>query len=298
MPAKNEELFIAEAVDALINSNQSNWELIVVDDHSIDNTFRIVKDYADRFSNIRIERNKGQGKIEALNQGFEMSTANILKCIDADDLIDERLFQYILNEREVSCHDYYIVTSKLRKIGISRINPAFLHVSFKDCLKNLISLPRCCWSFTREIAEKIFPIPKELPFEDVWFSFMIKKYARQINYIPEPLYYYRQNEGQTYGGMLNYDKEIVKFRAKRILKVINYLENEPDKRLTDGLDVENLFDQMREFQTLLIEKDLTWGKIFSANLERNLRLKAILYRKLNWLVPTVQKAYWKLRNRR
>lgn len=295
MPAKNEEQFITDAIESIVRIGKTNWELIVIDDHSSDNTFDIISDYRQKHPNITVERNRGNGKVAGLNFGYALSSANIIKCIDADDLIDAKLFDYLSSENGVSCHDYFIVKSNLKMIGVSRINPFYLEADYKTCLKNLISIPRCAWSFTREIADKIFPIPDVLPFEDFWFSLIIKRYSDEIKYIPEPLYYYRQNSGQTYGGMLNYSEELIRFRAKRVIRVIDYLENEPDNRLTKGLNHNNLFDEIKTYYEILLEKKPTMSRIAASGLKGSLLVKAILLKKANWLFPLLQRIQWMLR---
>jgi glycosyltransferase involved in cell wall biosynthesis len=292
MPAKNEASFIADSINAITGSGYANWELIVIDDHSTDSTYAIVKEFERRYDNIRVEKNWGQGKVEGLNHGYGLASGAIIKCIDADDLIDASLFSHIDDERQASFHNYFIVTSRLKKIGTSRINPTFLKADFNICLKYLISIPRCSWSFTREIGDKIFPIPTQLPFEDIWFSLIIKRYAKSIRYIPDALYYYRQNENQTYGGMLNYSEDIVRFRAERLLKVINYLESEPDNRLTVQHETGQIFREIKQFYFLLSREELSVKDIFGSELKIELLLKVILYRKFGWLVPYVQRLNW------
>ena len=88
-------------------------------------------------------------------------------------------------------------------------------------LSNIVSIPKWSWSFNRRLGDILFPMPETLPFEDVWISFLIKKNANKIYSIKEPVYLYRQHSGQTFGGIINYSKDIVIFRAKRLLRLIN-----------------------------------------------------------------------------
>lgn len=297
MPAKNEAAFISDSIDAIINSIETNWELIVIDDHSTDGTFQIVKEYQKVYSNIRVEINNGNGKVEGLNYGYQLASGRIIKCIDADDLIDPGLFLYLNEDILVSCHDYYIVTSDLRKTGISRINPVFLNSSFLFCLENLLSIPRCSWSLSREIADKVFPIPTELPFEDIWFSLAIKRVARQIEYIPKPLYHYRQHENQTYGGMLNFSKKIVIFRAERMIKVISYLKSGQRNLLMEGLENRSLFNEIEKFYQILLKDKISIRQIVSSGLRMEYVLKAIAYKKLSKITPLLQRFLWAIRSR-
>ena len=47
MPAYNTEKYIAMSVDSVINQTYTNWEIVIVDDCSTDNTFEIASEYED-----------------------------------------------------------------------------------------------------------------------------------------------------------------------------------------------------------------------------------------------------------
>ena len=70
--------------------------------------------------------------------------------------------------------------------------------------------------------------------EDEWISFSIKKHSKSIQYIKKPLYLYRQHEGHDYGGILNYSLEKVSFRAKRLSKVLEIVN---EKLLQNKVDL-------------------------------------------------------------
>lgn len=177
MPAKNTERFIGEAIEPLLKVNNHDWELIIVEDHSEDRTFDIASDFARRDNRIKVYKNIGHGKVMGLNYGYSKTHGNIIKCIDSDDVIDIKFFDLIANLKEFDahCHDSIIVDDRLNILGKYNANTAILTNEYSAVLQKLISLPRWSWSFSREIAEKIFPMPEELPFEDVWFSLIIKK---------------------------------------------------------------------------------------------------------------------------
>jgi hypothetical protein len=52
--------------------------------------------------------------------------------------------------------------------------------------------------FKRQIALKVFPIPENLPNEDVWTSLHLKNFAKGIH-LPKPLYIYRIHKNNSYG---------------------------------------------------------------------------------------------------
>lgn len=84
MPVYNGEHFITEAIDSVLAQTLSDWELIVVDDGSTDETPEVLKRYVDpRILTIRQE-NKGEGG--ARNTGLDIAHGVFIGFLDADDL--------------------------------------------------------------------------------------------------------------------------------------------------------------------------------------------------------------------
>jgi len=86
MPAYNAEKYIREAIDSVINQTYTNWELIIVNDGSIDLTSELIKEIT--ISNPKIsyyyQQNGRQGK--ARNLGIQKSKGVFLAFLDADDI--------------------------------------------------------------------------------------------------------------------------------------------------------------------------------------------------------------------
>jgi glycosyltransferase involved in cell wall biosynthesis len=294
MPAKNVSLYVGWAVDCLCKADYKDWELVVIDDHSTDITYEILKQVEETDSRIKVFKNKGNGKVVGLNYGYSLTSGEIIKCIDADDALDAHFFDHIgtMHDFDAMCHDFYITTNDLKIIGHYAINKTFLQKDFIYCLKYLKAVPRCTWSFTREIGDRIFPMPTQLPFEDVWFSLVIKKYAHEILHLSEKLYYYRQHKNQTYGGILNFDSEVISFRANRMLRFIEVLQTEEARQLMpEGKNLDYL-KEIRFFYNLLASEKLTLRNILASDISKGLKLKLLLYRKFPIVAPLAVRLNW------
>jgi glycosyltransferase involved in cell wall biosynthesis len=299
MPAKNVSSYVSEAINGLLMAHYDDWELIVIEDHSTDDTLSILREMEEQDSRIRVFENKGIGKVAALNYGYTFSSGVFIKCIDADDVLSERFFDYIymMNDCDALCHNSYVTASDLTILGSYSVDKSILIKDFSYCLKNLKSLPRWTWSFTRSIGDRIFPMPTELPFEDVWFSLMIKKYAKRICHINDKLYYYRQHDNQAYGGVLNFSEQIVNFRARRMLKLIDVIKEEKTRQLMSGISDADFFDGIKNFYGLLARQTLNFIDIFKYEMPLEFRLKLIIYKKLSFLAPLIIRLKWFLDNK-
>ena len=247
MMAYNAEDYISEAIEELQKENIIDWELIIVEDFSDDNTYEIAKQYADRDDRITLVKNIAKGKVIGTNYGYSLTKGDIIKCIDSDDILKHEFFREyeILKKYDAHCHDALIVDEKLNLMGKYSANPKIINATYQEVLNNLISLPKWSWSFKREIANNIFPMPENLPFEDVWMSIAIKKYSKSIYHLNKPIYLYRQHSTNTYGGILNYNPEKVIFRANRLIKLTNIIENEQQYLL------ENIKEPFKEMKIYL-----------------------------------------------
>lgn len=85
VPAYNVENYIGEAIESVLEQTYKNWELIIIDDGSIDNTADIVKNYQiDKRIFYYYQQNSKQGK--ARNHALNKSKGEYIAFLDADDL--------------------------------------------------------------------------------------------------------------------------------------------------------------------------------------------------------------------
>src|SRR5687767_256133 len=83
IPARNEEERIGEVLQNILEQSYERFEVIVVDDHSADNTAEVVSRYA-HYENVRLVPNHGEGKKLALTTGIAISKGVIIVTTDAD----------------------------------------------------------------------------------------------------------------------------------------------------------------------------------------------------------------------
>ena len=83
MPAYNGEQYIRQAIESMLAQTCSNWELIIVDDGSTDNTAQIISSIKDQRIIYVYQENRGQAA--ALNRGLDLSTGEYVTTLDVDD---------------------------------------------------------------------------------------------------------------------------------------------------------------------------------------------------------------------
>ncbi len=86
-PFKNTSAFIAECLQSIIEQTYENWELVIVDDHSKDQSFEIVKTFAEKDRRIKLLKSPGNGIIDALRFALKNSTGSLITRMDSDDIM-------------------------------------------------------------------------------------------------------------------------------------------------------------------------------------------------------------------
>jgi hypothetical protein len=292
MPAKNASAFVEAAVLSAAAACGRDWELIIVDDHSTDPTAAICRELARRWTCVKVLPNEGEGKIRALNLAFRASAGGLVTTLDADDCLLPAFARSLAGggtEWTAMCRDYQVTDSRLRPVGVYHAGRRFFTWDFPAVLSGLVSLPRGCWTMTRDLAEKVFPIPEDLPFEDVWFSLVIKRFAAPIAHVRKPLYAYRQHAGQTYGGVLNHSPEVTMFRARRLARyaaVLPAYAGRLQTRIGSSLDGTRLY-----FETLA-RRGMSVGALLRAPLSIGQKASIFAFRRLWPLLSAAKRIQW------
>lgn len=88
MTVYNREKYIAQAIESVIASTYTNWELIILDDHSGDNSVTIARRYEKKDTRIKVYVNESNlGQFKNRNKIVDYASGIYLKYLDSDDLI-------------------------------------------------------------------------------------------------------------------------------------------------------------------------------------------------------------------
>ncbi|NET02468.1 MAG: glycosyltransferase family 2 protein [Sphaerospermopsis sp. SIO1G2] len=81
----NREKYLPHCIDSVVNQSFANWELLIVDDGSEDNTFSIVNPYLQTHKNIRYLKHQNRKLAYSKNVGIQASFSQYITFIDSDD---------------------------------------------------------------------------------------------------------------------------------------------------------------------------------------------------------------------
>ncbi len=119
MPAYNAEKYIEEAIQCILNQTYKNWELLITDDASTDQTLTIIQNYIIKDSRIKFYKNETNiGYLKTWNKLMEIAKGEFITFLDADDLCTfdriETLYQYLQNHPTIK-----IVGSNINIVDVS-----------------------------------------------------------------------------------------------------------------------------------------------------------------------------------
>ena len=151
-PMYNSENFIGETIKSVINQTYNNWEMIIIDDASSDNSIAIVENIINEESRIKlIKSNIDLGPAKARNMGIELASGRYISFLDSDDLwLPEKLEKQIIFMNEKQCALSYSSYQKIDYKGnyfgeviIKNLKPSYhdlLKTNHIGCLTAMIDL--------------------------------------------------------------------------------------------------------------------------------------------------------------
>ena len=91
IPARNAALYLRDSIDSILNQTFSDFEILIIDDNSTDNTLEIIRTYRD--DQLIVLKNPSKGLPAALNFGMKKAKGEFIARMDADDIANNTRLQ-------------------------------------------------------------------------------------------------------------------------------------------------------------------------------------------------------------
>lgn len=204
MTSYNRERYISNAIESVLASTYTNFELIIVDDVSIDKTFEIESSYAKNDSRIRLYRNeKNLGDYPNRNKAASYANGKFLMYVDSDDMVLQDGIENCL--RAISIFPdanfcMYSVSAAKEPFKLNTANALREHF-FK---KPFLMIGPGGTVTRRTYFEKIKGYPEKYgPANDMYFNLKATCLS-PIVMLPFDFMYYRRHEGQEINNAYSY----------------------------------------------------------------------------------------------
>lgn len=201
VPAYNVEKYIKKCIESIIRQSYTEFELLLIDDGSTDNTSRLCDDLAQQDARIKCFHKPNGGLSDARNYGLDRMSGECVTFIDGDDYVSANYIEYLVNMMTVD-NDVQIAMlpgQKLREDDqpISDINKDIQVFSSVDAIKKMMlrkNISHSSWGklFTANLWDNVrFPFGRN--YEDYATTYYVFCQARKVAYSNNRLYYYIQH---------------------------------------------------------------------------------------------------------
>ncbi len=215
VPVYNAEQFLEKCVKSLQNQQVSNFEILLVNDGSVDNSLEICNRLALDDSRIRVFTQKNSGQSKARNIGLDNAKGQFVTFVDSDDWVDEDYYSKLIeacerNDADVACGSIIRERKNMRKFRIN-YQDENVYVYAQDKI-DVARVPDMCYvwnkvyraSFLNEIKLRFI---EGMFFEDVDFVTRAVFFSNKIVTVPNTYYHYWTNENSTVKTMNKSDKK-------------------------------------------------------------------------------------------
>lgn len=311
LPVFNREFYVREAIQSILNQTFPNFELLVIDDASTDNTLQIVKSISDpRIKTYEFIENKGVAS--AINKGLKEAKGRYIVRADSDDInINTRFHKQLKvfqdNPQILVCGSWINILGKDILIQNREFHGEILIDMLSHCA---LSMGTSMWDHYR--VRGLY-LTEGMRFGEDYEFWSRLIWKGEFYNIQEPLIFYRVHEEQltrkhetakngpeirlTFFKRLNYSEQIfsdeVLVKVMRLKEFIslkdfhtyfNWLKNLKRKnkeyKIFPLIDFEKVVEGMREdliFKLYFKQSNIGIGKIWRLRAIRYLSLKEIAY---------------------
>lgn len=272
IPVFNGSKFIEDLLGDVLKLDFPDYEVIVVNDGSTDNTLEILQKYATKYRHIKFINQQNQGVSSARNQGLQKAVGKYIMFLDADDRLDPVICEKFINEAIQEGAQYSFTgyneqnfrTNKTKVVyssgqGLYHFNN-FMNVFFDNLKTNLISYPINTIYLKSIIDEYEVRFNESIHFaEDLLFNLDYLMHVNKVYISKENYYIYRKYSNRE--SLSSNFKMHFWYSRKLVYKSLN-------KLYTVIEDKKNFEVKMNTYAALamlftikqILESEITFGK--------------------------------------
>ena len=225
VPVYNVEKYLSQCIESVQNQTFKDWELILVDDGSTDNSSKICDEYSAKDNRIRVIHKENGGLSSARNTGLDAAIGNYVIYLDSDDYIATEMFEKMLdvaletNADMVKC-GFNEFNGNTIKRTVNFSNYEVFENDTNGCkllplyFQNVLYIVAWNAIYRRDLAVKV-RFPEGLINEDNYSAGLYLYYSKKIVCMNEAFYYYRDvSSGLSKIGKTKKQLDVIIVKAK------------------------------------------------------------------------------------
>lgn len=203
MPARNASAFLDECIESIRAQSWTNWELIVVNDHSNDDTLSRCQNWMQKDSRIISLDNTGRGIIDALCDAYKVCKGQFITRMDADDLMSPEKLN-LLHHALIQHGRGHVTTGLVKYFSEQRLGAGYMAYeawlnsltqsaeNFTEIYRECV-IPSPCWMLYKEDFDLIGGFNSEVYPEDYDLCFRMKKAGLKVAPVQQIIHYWRDH---------------------------------------------------------------------------------------------------------
>lgn len=256
IPVYNASKYLERCLNSVLGQTYKNFELILVDDGSTDDSGRICDEYLNKISQIRVFHKENGGPASARNLGLKEAKGDFITFIDSDDWVDEDYLQNFVTSIDVDRYENLVMQGLVRE---------FPDGSSYICDDSIYFAAGCGNLYNRKvIAENQIILNSEMKLgEDTIFNLDYLMFVNGYTIVDKYGYHYRHsNNGTSLTSLAKIDSIYQFYLKLKEKSKEKYILN--NSRLSDFLNSHmkgQILSAIHRFDTLDAENRKQWLKL-------------------------------------
>ena len=206
IPVYNVEDYLHYAIESLGKQTYKNFEIILVNDGSTDDSGKLCDEYSEKYSNVRVFHKENGGLSDARNFGVQKAKGEFITFLDPDDYLEAYSLELLASVQKQ--HNCDIVSTRVKATELYNVYSN--HSLTEEDIKNVIVMDRdvfleeafydkvatvsaCGKLYRKSILE--IPFPKGRIYEDLYIISEHVEKANKIVHTPIQIYNYYKRQG-------------------------------------------------------------------------------------------------------
>lgn len=206
VPVYNMQAYLEACLDSLVHQTLKDIEIIIVNDGSTDGSIQIINDFKKQYPTlIRVFEKENGGQATARNLGIRMSQGQYVGFVDADDVVDHRMYEMLYQRaiKEdcdlVECNYRFLMVAGNEERELRPYGHVRQYKSNKDMFLNPLVSP---WNKLYRgsiLRDNELDFPEGYIYEDTSFFIKVIPYLHKWSYVDEKFvsHYLRPNSTMT-----------------------------------------------------------------------------------------------------
>lgn len=216
MSVKNTRQFLPACLDSILDQTFTDWELIAVDDHSDDNSLKILESYAEKDHRISVYSSDGHGIIPAIKKAFAKAEGKYITKMDSDDImIPEKveIFYTIMQSNDENTIatggvDYFASGKELKQGYQYYAEWVNSHLENNSQYRDLYyecPIPSPVWMTSKENIHRIGGISSGMYPEDYDLAFRFYQHNCPVKSTEKIIHRWRDHHGRATRNLKQYE---------------------------------------------------------------------------------------------